>query len=201
MGCAPDFVQQGLVEFRVPFECVGRDGADWHTVEEGPGEESPDLLDALFHHVRLDQVGLGQGDHPVTHAEEVHDLEVFDGLGHDAVVGRDDQQGHGDARDPGHHVLDEFFVPRHVHDPHAVVPAQKAGGEAEFDREAAFLLFLQAVGLAAGQEGHQRGFAVVHMPGGAEHHEDFGVFNPGRQAPQGFERHGFGSCNRAGSGG
>ena len=45
---------------------------------------------------------------------------MFPGLGHDPLVGGDH---HGHDIDPGgagHHVLDEFFMPGDVHDPHVL---------------------------------------------------------------------------------
>ena len=40
-------------------------------------------------------------------------------------------------------------------------------GEAEVDGDAAALLFLEAVGVDAGERLHQRGLAVIDMPGRA----------------------------------
>src|SRR5208282_5877568 len=46
---------------------------------------------------------------------------------------------------------------------------QLAGCEAEVNGEAALFFLGQRVGLAAGEHLHQRGLAVIHVPGGAEH--------------------------------
>ena len=67
-------------------------------------------------HLLVHEVDLGQDDQPVAHAEQRADLHVLAGLGHDSLVGRDH---HGDDVDPGgagHHVLDELFMARNVHD-------------------------------------------------------------------------------------
>jgi hypothetical protein len=43
--------------------------------------------------------------------------------------------------------------------------------EAEIDRDAARLLFLQAVGIDAGEHAHQRRLAMIDMPGCADNHD------------------------------
>ena len=47
---------------------------------------------------------------------QVQDREVLAGLGHGAVVGRDDEQGMVDRGHPRQHVPDEPLVTRHVHE-------------------------------------------------------------------------------------
>ena len=77
-------------------------------------------------------------------AEQPEDFQVFAGLRHDRVVGRDDEQGEVDAGGPGEHVLDEPLVAGHVHDAEAVV-AEVEAGEADVDGDAAGLLLRQPV--------------------------------------------------------
>ena len=59
--------------------------------------------------------------------------------------------------------------PGHIHDADDAFVGQPAGGEAEVDGQAALFFLGQRVGLAAGEQLHQRGLAVIHVPGGAEH--------------------------------
>ena len=104
---------------------------------------------------------------PVANSQQGEDVEVFAGLGHDAVVGGHHQDHAVHAARPGDHGLDEVLVTGHVDDADLQV-GDAAGGIAQVDRHAPFFLLLQAVGLAAGQRLHQRGLAVVDVPGGAQ---------------------------------
>ena len=98
----------------------------------------------------VDQVRLGQRDHPAPDAEQLADVEVLAGLRHDALVGGDDQADQVEAAGAGHHRLDEALVARHVD--HAEAPvAEVEVGEAELGGDAALLLLLEAIGVDAGQ--------------------------------------------------
>ena len=116
---------------------------------------------------RIDQVALGQGNQAVLEAEQPEDFQVFAGLRHDAVVGRDHQQGEVDAGGAGEHVLDETLVAGHVHDAD-VVRGQIEAGEADVDGDAARLLFRQAIAIDAGQGLDQGGLAVIDVARGAQ---------------------------------
>src|SRR5581483_3789357 len=83
---------------------------------------------------------------------------------------RHDQQGGVDAGGAGQHVVHEALVARHVDETQLPAIAQVAVGIAEIDGDAARLLFLQAVGIDAGQRLHQRGLAVVDMACRADDH-------------------------------
>ena len=105
---------------------------------------------------------------PLFHAEQRADFQVLPGLGHDPLVRGYHQQHQVHAADSGDHGPDETLVAGDVNDPEAQVPRQFQVGEAELDGNAARLLLLQAVRVDAGQRLHQRGLAVIDMPGGAE---------------------------------
>ena len=167
------------------------------TLEHRPAQF---LADALGGERRVvGQIGLGQGHHPVAHAEVLEDLEVFLGLGHPAVVRGDDQQGRVDAHRAGHHLADEIGVPRHIDHPDLQHPAagvaQDQPGEAERDRHAARLLLGQAVGIGARQRLDEAGLAVVDVAGGAEDEVGHGVAGaspvPGRPARADGNRRGW----------
>src|SRR5260370_19265141 len=59
---------------------------------------------------------------------------------------------------------------RHVDESKLTPIAQVRVGVAEIDGDAARLLFLQAIGIDAGERLHQRGLAVVDMTCGADDH-------------------------------
>ncbi len=69
---------------------------------------------------------------------------------------------------PGHHGLDEALVAGDVD--HAEMAAAGEGqlGEAQLDADAALLLLLEPVGVAAGEGLDQGGLAVIDVTGGAE---------------------------------
>ena len=100
-------------------------------------------------------------------AQQGENVQVLAGLRHDAVVGGHDQDHAVDAAGPGHHGLDEVLVARHVDDAH-LHAARSCRGKAQVDGHAALFLFLEPVGLAAGERLHQRRLAVVDVPGRAE---------------------------------
>ncbi len=122
-----------------------------------------DLLDAVGRRA----VDLRQRDHAVPDAEQRQDVEVLAGLRHDPVIGRHDQEHRVHAGGAGDHRLDEMLVAGNVDDADLQARDQ-ARREPEFDRHAAFVLLLQAVGLAARQEFDKGGLAVVDVTGGAE---------------------------------
>ena len=70
---------------------------------------------------------------------------MFPGLGHDAFVGGNDQRHQVDAGSTGHHVLDEFFVARHIHDAQGLPLGKFKVRKPQFDGDATLLLFLQTV--------------------------------------------------------
>ena len=107
-------------------------------------------------------------DQSVPDAQQGEDVQMLHGLGHDALVRSDDQQGQVDAPGPGQHVFDEFFVAGHVHDAclGAVRPVQV--GKAQVDGDAPALFLRQTVGVDAGKGLDKHGFAVVYVSGGAD---------------------------------
>ena len=84
-------------------------------------------------------------------AEQGQNPQVLDGLRHDALVCGHDQHGDINAARAGQHVLDEFFVPRHVDNARPASVGQVKVGKAQLDGDAALFLFLQAVGVNARQ--------------------------------------------------
>ncbi len=147
----------------------GGDSNDGGAGEAGGGEQEADFF---FDEVEpvgvVDEVGLGEGDDAVADVEEVEDLEVLAGLGHDAFIGGDDEEGEVDGAGAGEHVADEADVAGDVDDGDVAAGGEGAPGEAELDGEAALLLFAEAVGVGAGEGFDEGGLAVVDVAGGAD---------------------------------
>ena len=78
-----------------------------------------------------------------------------------------DQKGEIDPRRSREHVLDEPLVARHVDDAQAVV-AEVQVREAEVDADPASFLFLEPIGVDAGERPDQLGLAVVDVAGGPQ---------------------------------
>ena len=93
---------------------------------------------------------------------------MFAGLGHDAFVGGDDQHDEVHTGGTGHHVFDEAFMAGHVHDAQTLATRHGDPGEAQFDGDAAPLLFFQTVTVDARQRADQRCLAVVDVTGGTQ---------------------------------
>ena len=100
-------------------------------------------------------------------SQKLKDFQMLTGLGHDRIVGRHHQDGQIDPGRPGEHILDKALVARHIDDAQPKLPEVERG-EANINRDAAGFLLRQAVAVDARQGFHQRGFAVVDVPGGAQ---------------------------------
>ena len=101
--------------------------------------------------------------------QQIEDGQVFTGLGHHALVGRNDQQCGVNASHSGQHVFDEVSVTRDVDDAHLFAGWEGHPGEAQVDGHLALLLFPQPVGVDPGQGQHQGRFAMIHMAGGPDY--------------------------------
>ena len=88
---------------------------------------------------------------------------MFLALRHHAVVGRDREQHQVDAVRAGQHIADKTLVAGDVDHARASAVGKREVGEAQVDRNPAFLLFLEAVGVLAGERPDQRRFAVIDM--------------------------------------
>ena len=111
---------------------------------------------------------------PSRTCEQPADREVLARLRHHRLVGGDDEQDRVDPAGARQHVLHEALVPGHVHERH-VEPADLRVREPEIDRDPARLLFLQPIGIGAGQRLDQRALAVVDVPGGADDDRAHGI--------------------------
>jgi hypothetical protein len=128
-------------------------------------EERPPVVPQTAKEVRL-----GQSHDPGPDPEELADVEVLAGLGHDALVRGDDEDGQVDPAGAGGHRLHEALVARDVdHSGHRSV-RQGEVGEPELERDAPPLLLRKAVGVDPGERLDQRRLAVVDVAGGADDH-------------------------------
>src|SRR3712207_3686689 len=93
------------------------------------------------------------------------DVCSSDLLRHHPVVGGEHEQEGVNARCAGDYVLDEALVARHVQEARPPTARQRELGVARHDGDAAPMLLLEPVGVRAGQVTHERGLAVVHVPG------------------------------------
>ena len=117
---------------------------------------------------RVGEVGLGDDEDAAPDAEQMKDVQMLLALRHHAVVGRDGEQHQVDSVRAGQHVADETLVAGDVNHARARTVGQREIGEAQVDRNPAFLFFLEAVGVLAGERLDQRGLAVIDMAGGAD---------------------------------
>ena len=133
------------------------------------------LIADFFYPRGCDQIDLGQRHQPMPDTEKPHDFEMLDCLRHDSIVRGHHQNGHVHPRGARYHVLDELFVPGNVDNARRDPRPQQAGSKTQLDRQAAFFLGFQPVGLTTRQEAHQASFAVVDMTRGTDHEQDIGV--------------------------
>ena len=114
--------------------------------------------------VFIDQVRLRERHDARADAERLQHREMLDGLGHYAVVGRDDEQRHVDARRTRNHLPHELLVTGHIHDSHRAPVRQLDAREPELNRDAALLLLREPVGVGSRERFHEGRLAVVDVP-------------------------------------
>ena len=89
---------------------------------------------------------------------------MFAGLRHHRLVGGDDEQHGVDPAHTGEHRPHEALVSGHI-DKRQHGVADAGMGKAQLDADAACLLFLQAIGVGAGERLDERTLAVIDVPG------------------------------------
>jgi hypothetical protein len=133
-------------------------------------EQRRDLCPHLRNPRRIDAVGLGDRHRGIAHAEQRHHGQVLARLWHHAVVGRHHEQRMVDAGRAGQHGVQQALVARHIDETQRHAVGRMQVRVAQFDGDAAPLLFGQPVGVHAGERAHQRGLAVVDVACGADDH-------------------------------
>jgi hypothetical protein len=127
------------------------------------GQQRLDLAARRGQSCGIDRIALAQCHRAAVEAEQAQQFQVLARLRHRAVVGGDHQQHEVDAGGAGEHVVDQLFVAGHVDEAEHRTIRQRRVGVTEVERDAARLLFRQAVGIDAGEGFHQRGLAVVDV--------------------------------------
>ena len=117
---------------------------------------------------RRNQIGFRNSEDRHLHAEQVDDIQVFFGLGHDAVIGGDGEENQIDAVRAGEHVFDEALVARDIDDARLRSVGKIKMSKPQINGDAAFLFFLQAVCILSGQCFDQAGFSVIDVAGGTD---------------------------------
>ena len=171
-GSGPHPVHQGGELALQGLEVLAGDRGDRDdglSLQKAPADELLDVLPDQVGHTGLDPVRLRDGDEPVPHPQELQDGQMLAGLGHDALVGGDDQEHGVYSGGPRHHLTDEALVSGDVDDTDDAAVLQTEGGEAQLDGDSPLLLLQQAVAVHARQCGDQGRLAVVDVPGGAQH--------------------------------
>ena len=126
----------------------------------------------------VNQIDFGQDDDDALDFEQLEDGEVLAGLGHDALVGGDDEQGGVNPADAGQHIFDEIAMPGHIDDADRFAIGQVQPGEAQVNGHAAGLLFGEPVRVDAAQFFDKGGFAVVDVPGGPDNAHGLAAAQP-----------------------
>ena len=150
-----------------PFTCFRGNGNHRRTVEEGSGDEFADFDADELQRVGIHQVGLRERDDAGRHAQQAADIEVLPRLRHHRLIGRHDENDEVDAAGAREHVLHESLVAGDV-DKRQIQIAGRRVREAQVDRDAALLFFLQPIGIGPGQRLHERAFPVIDVTGGPD---------------------------------
>src|SRR5215470_12899119 len=88
---------------------------------------------------------------------------MFSSLWHDRFVSGDDKHDKIDSADAGQHVLNEPLVAGHIDEPDGCVGVDGEICKTDIDRDAAFLLFLQAIRVDSGERFDERCFSVINV--------------------------------------
>jgi hypothetical protein len=123
-----------------------------------------DLQGGQLHGLLIYGIDFRERDDPLLYTKDPQDIEVLAGLGHDPVIGGDDEQEGVDPCRPRDHVLDEALVARHV-DQAGPPSARKVKLRVPWhDGDAPAVFLFQPVGIGARHVPDERGLAVVNMP-------------------------------------
>ena len=149
---------------------------------------SPTASRAASSCVGLDRVAVRQHDEAVAHTEQLEDHQVFFALRHPSLACRHHEEHHVHRTDAREHVLEKPHVSRHVDEADLGARRERGEREAEIDREAARLLFGEAIGIGAREREHQRRLAVVDVTRRRDYPHDARSASASRTSSSGVDR-------------
>ena len=117
--------------------------------------------------VFIGEIRLGDDDDAARNAQQAADVEMLARLRHDGFIRRDDQEDAVDSSHAREHRPHEPFMPGNVDERDARV-ADGGMRKPELDGDAACFLFLETIGIDAGQRPDQRAFPVIDVAGCAD---------------------------------
>src|SRR5262245_22251590 len=115
----------------------------------------------------MNQIRFGDSKDRHLYAEQVDDIQVLFGLGHDAVIGGNGKKNQIDAVGAGEHIFDEPLVPRDIDNPRLRAVGKIEVGKSQINRNAALLFFLEPVRILSGQRFDQADVPVMDVASGA----------------------------------
>ena len=154
---------QGRTKFVEALARFRRHGHHRRALEKRPRDQLTHLEPHELQRLGVNQVRLRHRDEPGRHAQQPADVEMLSRLRHHRLVGGDHEHHEIDPADAGQHVLDKALVTRDI-DEGDVQVIEHEVGKPEVDRDAAGFLFLQPVGIGAGERANQSALAVVDVP-------------------------------------
>jgi len=161
--------RQKIVE---PFACLSREAHHGCFFKEGPCYAIANVSFNISTLVLVSKVNLVHNDDAALDAEHAHNLDMFDGLWHDAVIGRHDEHDDIDAACASHHVVNKALVARHVNNAHAPAIGTFPDCKPQVNRHATRLFFRQLVTPAPSQASDDGGLAVINVAGSSQRDVD-----------------------------
>ena len=149
-----------------------RNGEDGSVLEGGSVGKNRNLFADLVDARSINQIRLGDYKDAACSAEQMDDVEMFLTLRHHTVVSGYSEQNEIDPVGASQHIADEAFMAGDIDDTSAATVRKIDPGKAQFNRDAAILLLLEAVGILSGERLDERGLAMVDMAGGADNGVD-----------------------------
>jgi len=135
----------------------------WRVFQEGALKRVVNVIPGQGNAIGIHEVALGEDDQAASYADYSEDVQVFACLGHDSFVGSDHEHGKIESAGAGNHVTHETLVTRCVDNRGDTTIADVEMGESQLDGDSAILLFLESVGVHAGDGLDDRSLAVVDV--------------------------------------
>ena len=163
-----DLLPDGFHKLRNPVLGDGGNPAQGSLLQKGAGDLLADLLLDDVDPVFLGQIAFVEDNNSPGNLQQLENLQMLVGLGHDPFHDIHDQQDQIDAADAGQHVADESFMAGDVDHPGDLSAGEAKGREPEVDGNSPRFFLFQTVRVGSGQGPDQLGLAVVDVTGGAD---------------------------------
>ena len=111
----------------------------------------------------IHKVALIQNNNALFYSQDPQDVHMFSRLRHNSLICRDDKHHKIHAHNTCNHVINEFFMPRHINNPDPVSILQVKISESKVNRDSPALFFFPPVSIPSRQCFNQRRLTMIYM--------------------------------------